>query len=85
MKEYEIQEAIRRQEEIILENTAKLTFSDYKALKHADGVLSDEEYEGIRLIRQSFRDAINAAQEEIENLRSLTPEEEPHPIFEPED
>ena len=84
MKDYEIQEAIRRQEEIILENTAKLTCTDYKALKHADGVLSDEEYETVRLIRQSFRDAINASQEEIENLRSLTPEE-PHPIFEPED
>ena len=85
MKDYEIQEAIQRQEEIILENNAKLTCSDYKALKHADGVISDEEYEEVRLIRQSFRDAINAAQEEIERLRSLTPEEEPHPILEPED
>ena len=85
MKDYEIQEAIQRQEEIILENTAKLTCTDYKALKHADGVISDEEYEEIRLIRQSYRDTINAAQEEIERLRSLTPEEEPSPIFESED
>lgn len=85
MKDYEIQEAIQRQEEIILENNAKLTCSDYKALKHADGALSDEEYEEVRLLRQSFRDAINAAQEEIERLRSLTPEEDPRPMIEPED
>lgn len=85
MKDYEIQEAIQRQEEKILENNAKLTCSDYKALKHADGVLSDEEYEEVRLLRQSFRDDINAAQEEIERLRSLTPEEDPRPIIEPED
>ena len=53
-------------------------------MKHADGVLSDEEYEEVRLLRQSYRDAINVAQEEIARLRSLTPEEEPRLRIEPE-
>lgn len=33
--------------------------SDYKALKHVDGVLSEEEYAPIKAERQALRDRIN--------------------------
>lgn len=37
-----------------------LANSDYKALKHADGALTDEEYEDTKQKRQQLRDDINA-------------------------
>jgi len=45
-----------------------LASSDYKALKHADGVLTDEEYEETRQERQKLRDEINALEQEKEQL-----------------
>lgn len=45
-----------------------LASSDYKALKHADGVLTDEEYEETRQERQRLRDGINALEQEKEQL-----------------
>ena len=42
-----------------------LTNSDYKALKHADGALTDEEYEKIRQERQKLRDKINVLEQEL--------------------
>ena len=42
-----------------------LAGTDYKALKHADGALSDEEYEETRQFRQSLRDQINALEAEL--------------------
>ena len=42
-----------------------LTDTDYKALKHADGVMSAEEYEPIRLQREEWRDKINALETEL--------------------
>lgn len=36
-----------------------LARSDYKALKHADGVLSEEEYAPVKAERQALRDRIN--------------------------
>lgn len=36
-----------------------LAESDYKALKHADGVLSEEEYAPVKAERQALRDRIN--------------------------
>jgi len=36
-----------------------LSNSDYQALKHADGVLTDEEYESMRIQRQLWREEIN--------------------------
>lgn len=44
---------------------ANLRKTDYKALKHADGVLSDEEYASVKEERQQWRDRINALQELI--------------------
>lgn len=42
-----------------------LTDTDYKALKHADGVMSAEEYEPIRQQREKWRDKINALETEL--------------------
>lgn len=53
---------------------AKLKSSDYKALKHADGALSDEEYEEAKRERQDWRDQINALQELIV-IPTITQEE----------
>jgi len=36
-----------------------LNDTDYMAIKHADGALTDEEYEVMRLQRQAWRDEIN--------------------------
>lgn len=51
----------------ISENKRLLKESDYKALKHADGVLSDKEYKKIKDQRQEWRDRIN-------ELEALLPE-----------
>lgn len=39
--------------------------SDYKALKHADGAMSDEEYAPIKAKRAEWRSRINAAEAEL--------------------
>lgn len=43
-----------------------LTATDYKALKHADGVISDEEYEDTRQLRINYRQKINNLEAELE-------------------
>ena len=56
-------------EEIITEiNSYKqlLTQTDYKALKHADGAITDEEYATTRELRASYRAAINELEEQLE-------------------
>lgn len=45
-----------------------LAGSDYKALKHADGVLSDEEYATAKAERQALRDRINELEESLAEL-----------------
>ena len=45
-----------------------LTNTDYKALKHADGVLSDEEYAETLELRESYREKINMYEEELQKL-----------------
>lgn len=47
-----------------------LTGTDYKALKHADGILTDAEYEETKKLRQSYRDKINELEKELEDLKS---------------
>lgn len=47
-----------------------LASTDYKALKHADGVLTGEEYEPTRLERQELRDKINALEWELEGIKT---------------
>ena len=45
-----------------------LSATDYKALKHADGVISDDEYEETRQLRIEYREKINILEEELKNL-----------------
>ncbi len=45
-----------------------LTQSDYKALKHADGVISDEEYAEALTEREGFRARINELEAELAAL-----------------
>lgn len=45
-----------------------LTNTDYKCMKHADGALTDAEYEETRLHRQSLRDQINELEAELATL-----------------
>lgn len=59
----------RTNEEILNEIMIRkqlLTNSDYKALKHADGVISDEEYAETKTQRQTWRDEINELEKELE-------------------
>ena len=47
-----------------------LTSTDYKALKHADGALSDEEYATTKAQRQELRNKINELETELELVNS---------------
>lgn len=47
-----------------------LAATDYKALKHADGAISDKDYEPIRAERQKLRDHINDLEQKLEELQS---------------
>lgn len=49
--------------------------SDYQALKHADGELSDEDYAEMKEKRQQWRDRINelqAQQQSLEGKKEIT-------------
>lgn len=43
-----------------------LANSDYKAIKHSEGEMSEEEFAPIRIQRQSWRDRINELEEQME-------------------
>lgn len=43
----------------------KLQETDYKCLKYVDGALSEEEYEEVKELRQSYRDEINKLEETL--------------------
>jgi NAD-dependent DNA ligase len=52
-----------------------LANSDYQALKHADGELSDDEYAEMKEKRQQWRDRINelqAQQQSLEDGKEIT-------------
>lgn len=51
---------------ILLGNT------DYQAIKHSEGELTDEEYAEMKQRRQSWRDAINELEEELAEADSDT-------------
>lgn len=64
-------DALRTRHEIQGEiNAYKIALSqtDYKALKHADGVLSDAEYADTKAQRNEWRAKINDLEEEMEGL-----------------
>lgn len=43
----------------ILELKAQLSATDYKAIKYAEGLISEEDYAPIKTQRQTWRDQIN--------------------------
>lgn len=59
---------IQTLESEIISLKSLLNDSDYKALKYAEGIISEEEYEEIKQFRQSLRDKINIIEEEINTL-----------------
>ena len=80
MKQAEIIEAINAQQSIVLDREAKLTSTDYIAAKIAEGKATKAEYADKIAERQTWRDDINAANDEIERLKALDPDPEPEPI-----
>jgi hypothetical protein len=79
MKKSEIIEQINAQQTIILDREGKLTATDYIAAKIAEGKATHEEYAEKIALRQTWRDDINAAKEEIARLEAIEPEPEPKP------
>lgn len=79
MKKSEIIEQINAQQTIILDCEGKLTATDYIAAKIAEGKATKEEYAEKITLRQTWRDDINAAKEEIARLEAIEPEPEPKP------
>lgn len=79
MKKSEIVEQINAQQTIILDREGKLTATDYIAAKIAEGKATQEEYAEKIALRQTWRDDINAAQDEIERLEAIEPELEDDP------
>ena len=79
MKKYEIDALINEQQTIVLDREGKLTSTDYIAAKIAEGKATQEEYAEKIAERQTWRDDINAAKDEIEQLKTLEsdPEEKP--------
>lgn len=45
-----------------------LSDTDYKALKHADGVISHEDYEPIKRQREEWRKLINEYEEKLKDM-----------------
>ena len=77
MKKYEIDALINEQQTIILDREGKLTSTDYIAAKIAEGKATKTEYADKIAQRQSWRDDINAAQDEIKRLEELEPDTDP--------
>jgi hypothetical protein len=46
-----------------------LSQTDYKALKHSEGLITDADYAETKAFRQGLRDKINACEEEIARLQ----------------
>ena len=74
MKQYEIDELINDQQTIILDREAHLTATDYIAAKIAEGKATKTEYAAQIAERQTWRDDINAARDEIARLEAIEPE-----------
>lgn len=55
----------------IIDCKKKLHKSDYKAIKFAEGEISEEEYESIREERRAWRDAINELEQKITELKTI--------------
>ena len=55
----------------VFEYKQKLIDTDYLAIKHSEGVISDEDYEPIKVQRQEYRDKVNMYQNRIEVLKKI--------------
>lgn len=76
MTQQEINDAIQRQEEIIMQREAQLRSKDYVGTKIAMGVATKKDYADVISQTQVWREDINAAQEEIARLKAIEPEED---------
>ena len=74
MTKEQIHQLINEQNTIILDREAHLTSTDYIAAKIAEGKATKAEYADKIAERQTWRDDINAAQDEIARLESLEPD-----------
>lgn len=72
----EINQLLNEQHTIILDREGKLTSTDYIDNKIVEGVATKEHYADRIAERQQWRDDINAAQDEIERLKALEPDED---------
>lgn len=59
-------EEINRRIIKLSELKTQLMQSDYKAIKHSEGLLSDEDYAPIRAEREAIRQQIRAIEENVE-------------------
>lgn len=76
MTDQEKQELLNAQYNIINNCEANLKSTDYVAAKLAEGKATKSEYAERIAERQAWRDAINAAQEEIARLEAIETEDE---------
>ena len=60
----EIEKQAPTAEQQILDLKQMLADTDYQAIKYAEGWITDEEYEPLKLQRQEWRDEINRLQNE---------------------
>jgi hypothetical protein len=66
----------KRKQAQILGLKRKLSNTDYKAIKYAEGWLTDEEYSTVKSERQALRDRINALEIEVKELEIVIEEQE---------
>ena len=65
---------IKRNEIVSLKS--ELASLDYKAIKYAEGLISNEDYSPIKEYRQSLRDRINKLEKELNNGNERTENQE---------
>ncbi len=66
LAEYKQSMRISAEEQIVMLKQ-NLADTDYKAIKYAEGLISDEEYGEIKVLRQQWRDEINRLESEVES------------------
>lgn len=64
LSEYKQSMRISAEEQIVMLKQ-NLADTDYKAIKYAEGLISDEEYGEIKALRQQWRDEINRLESEV--------------------
>ena len=69
--EYEDRDKTRENQEEIEYIRQLITNTDYKAIKYAEGLISEEEYSATRTLRQSYRNRINEIENPTPDLNAL--------------